>query len=536
MGFRLKLIFSYALVILVTLLMAVVLFAVIAGRGQEDARNRAIQRLRTSTDEISRFVVTIDRPVRDTSDYQQLILQPYSRLLGVRILMVDSRGRVRADTDIDPQVTMLNQTIPDYKLIARDGQAYQDKIKLNSVPYIYYARVGPRIENPIAQDGTARKVAFTIEQPANQSMVETDLWLAVREDSIDAGWNDFLRGILLAVVVALAVSIGLALLIARSIARPLVRITRASTAIAQGNYNEQLPVMGKDEIGRLASSFNQMAREVARSQQTMRDFVANVSHELKTPLTSIQGFSQAIIEGVAEDPEAVEHSSAVIYSEAARMRRLVDELLDLSRIESGQIALNRRELDLNQLLTRIILRLGPLAAEKDLTIQHTLTGKQGPLVMGDSDRLEQVFTNILDNAIKYSQEEGNIWLELQVRPLATPGNDPTDNNRNPRVPRPEYAQVAIGNIGPLIPTEQLPRIFERFYKLDPSRKRKGESTGLGLAITKELVEAHQGTLRVTSQSLPNGAPGQGFTVFTITLPVVLSGPTTNPTQPNLLRR
>lgn len=523
MGFRSKLIISYAAVITVTVLLSVALFAFIFKQIQDDSTKKATDRLSAVTNTISESIAQPQVGRRLSLSQYQNILETYSQLLDVRILLVDSQGRVQADTETNNPATMLNQAIPGYKLVPDDNRPHDGTARLHDVQYFYYARRGPNLTSnpPVAQ---ADRISFEVAAPLDQTVVQTDLWLAVPEASLNANWDNFLKGLIGAAALALAISIGLALIIARSISRPLVRITRASTAIAHGNYSEQLPVMGKDEMGRLAASFNRMVREVARSQQTMRDFVANVSHELKTPLTSIQGFSQAIIEGVAENPEELEHSAGVIYNEAARMRRLVDELLDLSRIESGQVALNRQELDLSQLLSRVVMKLGPLASEKNLVIQHPLQNMKGPLVLGDADRLEQVFTNILDNAVKYSRVGGHIWLEMQ--PTATET-------------RPPGVKVAIGNIGPLIPPEQLGRIFERFYKLDPSRKRKGESTGLGLAITKELVEAHQGTINVTSQPLPGGQglPGEGFTVFTITLPVSVPAPVIKPLPLNLnLRR
>jgi two-component system sensor histidine kinase ResE len=237
---------------------------------------------------------------------------------------------------------------------------------------------------------------------------------------------------------------------------------------------------------------------------------------LKTPLTSIQGYSQAILEGVADDPVAIDHSASVIYQEAARMRRLVEELLDLSRVESGQVELVRREVDLRQVLGRVVVRLEPQATDKGLQIQARLDPNQPLLVAGDSDRLEQVFTNILDNAVKYSLPNALVSLAVDYSPGSgelAPGNGRTSKGTNPGAVR-----VSISNLGLLIPEEQLPRIFERFYKLDPSRKRKGESTGLGLAITKELVEAHRGTISVASQ--PTGQPGEGLTTFTIILPAI----------------
>lgn len=521
MGFRWKLIISYAAVISATLIMAMVLFSVVVNQIQQDATDRGKERLRVVTNNISaRLAVSVPQGRSSLEDYKRVLSQ-YSELLDVRVLLIDGRGEVQADTATNPQISMEGQLLPNFKLVPRTGRAYKDVTRLRDVQYFYYARPGPDLSVPTAQTSEIR-ISFT-PSAATQSMVQTDLWLAVPEASLSAGWDDFLRGMLLAAGLALLVSIALALLIARSISRPLLRMTRASAAIAQGNYNEKLPVKGKgnDEMERLAVSFNRMAEDVARSQQTMRDFVANVSHELKTPLTSIQGYSQAIVEGVADDPDTLQHSASVIYSEAARMRRLVDELLDLSRIESGQVELNRRELDLSKILSRVVVRLEPLANQKSLTIQHRLPEQTGVLVMGDADRLEQVFTNILDNAIKYCRLGGPVWLDIKTGPVPPSSSEAAADAGRPSRPAKICATVTVGNLGPFIPPEQIPRIFERFYKLDRSRKRQGESTGLGLAIVAELVEAHQGSLTVNSQPFQNEA-NLGYTIFAVHLPLLAS--------------
>ncbi len=530
MGFRAKLITSYLAVILVTLVLALAFFAFVVRQDQEQNTRQAKDRLRTVTTQVSQNIANL-RPSRFLEDYQNS-LQTLAPLFNVRLLLIDSDGQIRADSDTNAASTMLNQTIAGYKLVPRDLQSHSNNIQLRNVQYFYYARPGPALNINTTQTQTNR-VDWQPTPLQVKGTVETDLWLAVPEATLNAAWDDLLKGMLTAAALALILAIGLALVIARSIARPLMRMTRASVAIAQGNYTEQLPVKGRDEMGRLATSFNQMAREVSRSQQTMRDFVANVSHELKTPLTSIQGFSQAIVEGVADDPAAVQHSATVIYDEAARMRRLVDGLLDLSRIESGQVALNRRELDLTTLLGRVIIRLGPLADSKKLTISHRLGQERGLCVLADPDRLEQVFTNILDNAIKYSPEGGLIWLEVQTGPASTLAQtDEAGRGKHTRLP---YACVNIGNHGPLIPADELPRIFERFYKLDRSRKRRGESTGLGLAITKELVEAHGGTIWVKSEPTP-ARPDESYTLFTVCLPLITPVSPSQNNLPHLLKR
>jgi two-component system OmpR family sensor kinase len=297
--------------------------------------------------------------------------------------------------------------------------------------------------------------------------------------------------------------------IARSIALPLQRL-----AAAAGDYEHRLPETGPPEVKQVATSFNAMLGRVESSQQAMRDFVSNVSHELKTPLTSIQGFSQAIVEGATSDDAARRRAAGIIHQEATRMARLVEDLLDLARIDSGQIIMKKASLDLAQILTGTVERLLPQAAQK----QVQLIKKWEPLppVLGDGDRLAQVFTNLLDNAIRHTPAEGRITISSQVvtdlprprraradlgQPDATPGLSEQGN----------FIEVSITDTGPGIPAEDLARIFERFYQVDKSRKRS-QGTGLGLAITREFVEAHGGAVRGES------VEGLG-TKFTVVLPV-----------------
>lgn len=513
LGFRARLIASFAAVIVVTLLLANVLFYVVVQQIQKSERDESEQRLANVTYNVGQNLAKIRGLL---SDYRTF-LEQNAQTLNVRILLIDSNGSIQIDANPNNSSNLAGISVKDLPEIVQQSQKPTNSppgnISLDDVDYLYYAVPGPclSVSRPPATASNVLAAFSPLQQISNNpctanglpsNYLPTYLVLAVPQNTINANWKNFLQWLVLVAFVALIVAIAIAYIIARSIARPLIRMTRASEAIARGDYSQRLPIKpGEgDEIGVLSHSFNNMAQEVARSQQTMRDFVANVSHELKTPLTSIQGYSQAMLDGTADDPTMLEHSANVIYSEAARMRRLVDELLDLSRIEAGQIELNWREIDLPSLLVRVITRLEPLAAQKQiqLTVDMPPQIASSLFVKGDSDRLEQIFTNLLDNAIKYGSNDSIVNLTVLAQPpdkTATLG----------------WAVVHISNTGPLIPPDQLPRIFERFYKLDKSRARKrGDSTGLGLAIVKQLVEAHHGLIQVDSRLLPNPIPDYGF--------------------------
>ena len=294
-------------------------------------------------------------------------------------------------------------------------------------------------------------------------------------------------------LVALAIAVGLSLLIAGSVARPLQRMSAAARRIASGDYRQRVEVAGPREVRALASSFNDMTERVATAQQAQRDFLANVSHDLRTPLTSIQGFSQAIAEGVTSDPAAAQRAAQIIHDETARLHRMVESLLDLARLDASQMDMRRDPVAPGDLLRAVGTGFSGRARERQidlrLIVPHNL-----PPISGDGDRLAQVFTNLLDNALKHTPSGGTVTLSAA---LADGG-----------------IAVTVRDTGEGIPPGELSRIFERFYQVDKSRQRDRpeDGWGLGLAIVRQIVEAHGGTIRAES------TVGQG-TTFTVWLPL-----------------
>jgi two-component system OmpR family sensor kinase len=294
------------------------------------------------------------------------------------------------------------------------------------------------------------------------------------------------RPIIQAAFVGLVIAAFLAVIGSRAIARPLMRIADASRAVAAGDYNQKVPVNGPLEVRTLAEAFNQMTQEVQASQKAQQDFMVNVSHDLKTPLTSIQGYAQAIMDGATPDPV---QSAAIIYEEATRLTRMVAEITDLARLQDGQLSLNRVDLDVSQIVQAIGQRLAIVAEKEGVDLQ--VDAEPMPLVYGDGDRLAQVITNLISNAIKYTPGGGRVRVKTQV------------NNGG--------VEIIVSDTGVGLSKEDLPRIFERFYQVDKARSpRRG--TGLGLAITREIVQAHGGTISVTSAGENHGS------IFTVWLP------------------
>jgi len=279
-------------------------------------------------------------------------------------------------------------------------------------------------------------------------------------------------------VVALLASLVVAVVLLRAMTRPLQAMTRAAESMAAGDYDQQVIARGSsDEIGQLARSFNRMAYEVKHARELQRQFVANVSHDLRSPLTSVIGFSQALTEDEATTPWQ-RHTAAIINDEAQRMQRLTVDLLDLSRLEAGRLPLAMAPLDLRALLCDIAARYQTLPARHDVRVVVELGDDTLP-ARGDADRLTQVFVNLLDNALKFADAGGEVRLRA-----AREG---------------AVAVIEVYNTGAGIPPEDLPRVFDRFYRSDHSRARRTGGSGIGLAIVRELVHAHGGAVAASSE-------------------------------------
>jgi signal transduction histidine kinase len=305
--------------------------------------------------------------------------------------------------------------------------------------------------------------------------------------------DELLPPFLLGGALALVLALFLAFWMARWVADPLQRVVKATREFGEtGGETKPLPLQGPNEVRELAGTFNAMTNRIQSSQKSQRDFVANVSHELKTPLTSIQGFAQAVLDGAASTPEAQKQSAQVIYNEASRMYRMVLGLLDLARLDAGIADLKRLPVDLTALLNSVGERFEMQARQAGVALQIQAQGL--PTIIGDGDRLAQVFSNLVDNALKYTPTRG--CVTLSAAPL---GNS---------------IEIKVTDTGTGIPPEALPHIFDRFYQVDPSRSGGvHHGAGLGLAIVHEIVRAHGGKIIVRS------TPGQG-TEFVVQLPLV----------------
>lgn len=291
---------------------------------------------------------------------------------------------------------------------------------------------------------------------------------------------------------AAVLALGLSLWLSRRLSRPLHDMSEAAEGLAHGDFDRRVAVAAADdEVRRLADSFNYMAARLGDTERMRRELIANVSHELRSPLTSMRGFLQGILDGTIP-PGEQERYLRLAHEETRRLSRLVNDLLDLAALEAGDVRLAIAEVYPAAILRTAAAKMEPQAAAKGLRLAVELPDPAPGPVRGDPDRLEQVLINLLDNAIRFTPEGGGITLSAR--------------RQGP------VMEIAVRDTGPGIPREDLDRIWERFYKGDRARTRTKGGTGLGLAIARELVERQGGTIRAESR------PGEG-TTFTITLPL-----------------
>ncbi len=286
------------------------------------------------------------------------------------------------------------------------------------------------------------------------------------------------RAVLTAGLVAGLVALALATLLIRQITRPLSALHRASRAIAQGRLDVRVPVQGQDELGQLAHTFNQMAVALEQQESLRRSLMADVAHELRTPLAGIQGMVEAMQDGVfPPTPENL----ASIHQQIELLSRLVEDLRTLAHAEAGQLTLEIIALDLAGLATQQVALHQPQAQQKDIALSLDISEPLPP-VQGDEKRLGQVLGNLLTNALRHTSPGGHVTLALQ--------------------PDPDGVRLYVQDDGEGIAPADLPHIFDRFYRGDPSRSRQRGGSGLGLAIARQFVAAHGG--RIWAESPPPG--------------------------------
>lgn len=287
---------------------------------------------------------------------------------------------------------------------------------------------------------------------------------------------------------------------ARRLTRPLVSLTKVAEEMKAGHYDQRVELLkSQDELGKLALTFNSMAEKIAadvnalrEQEQLRRDLIANIAHDLVTPLTAIQGYSEAIADDVISSPGERHETAQLIGREVQRLRRLVSDMQNMTSLESGRVPLEIAPLNLHDLVTETLAVIAPEGEQAQITLNNAIDPAT-PQALADSDRIAQVLLNLLDNARRHTPPGGQITLGAR-----TEGT---------------WLVVWVSDTGVGINAQELPYIFERFYRTDRARSAASGGSGLGLAIVRAIIAAHGGTTWARS------APGQGATIF-FTLPRV----------------
>jgi len=283
------------------------------------------------------------------------------------------------------------------------------------------------------------------------------------------------RSLLIGGSVAIAIALLLTFVLSRRITSPIGALAKAARRLGRGDLSQRVQLQGEGEVAALAQAFNSMAADLEHAEQLRRNMVADVAHELRTPLSNIQGYLEAIRDRVIKPDAATIHS---LSEEAALLARLVNELQELSLAEAGELKLVYQTEDITKLVKQTVTPWQPKMTAKEISLSLNLPDNL-PLVNIDWQRVNQVLHNLLENAVAYTHKGGTINVAA--------------------ITRGDWVEVSVSDTGEGIPAEDLPHVFERFYRVDKSRARATGGSGLGLTIAKRLVEAHGGTITAQSE-------------------------------------
>ncbi len=385
-----------------------------------------------------------------------------NRVTGARVWLEDTRGRLLGGT---PPPNWEYAQIKIKSLDSVNSQVYFSPEKKNVIIVSIPVRVKERLGVLIAY--------YTF-------------------DSFGMVGNIILRFYVFPFAVGIVVAIFLGIILARNITRSIGDIAGAAARFSAGDYQSRTQTVGNDEIGSLGKTFNQMADSIQRIQATRSQFFSNISHDLKTPLSCIKATTEALQDGIAATPEDLQRYLKRILDEVDRMSRLIQELIETVKIESGKMAIQWGTVDIPGLLQQESEKVEMLLKTKQLTVRLKVEAVQH-LIRGDSDRLEQVFDNLLSNAIRYSPVHATIDILVAEKQ--------------------GIIEISLSDHGPGISEEELSLIWERFYRGDKSRSSDTGGHGLGLFICRGLVEAMGGIISVQSRK------GEG-TTFILRFPII----------------
>lgn len=309
-------------------------------------------------------------------------------------------------------------------------------------------------------------------------------------DTVDALWRTFAGLLVMTALVVLMISFVATSVTTMRQIKPIREMAQATRCYAEGDFDIRMNDYGRDdEIGELAASFNNMAERLQQTERQRREFIANISHELKTPMTTIAGYTDGILDGTIP-PENEKQYLQIIANESRRLSRLVRRMLDVSQLQAMDPLRNGNHFDICESMRRVLISMEKKINDRHLDVEVDIPDEP-ILVLGDNDMITQVLYNLLENAAKFAREGSTLYLGVTMM----------DGK----------ARVTVRNVGDTIPAEELPLLFERFHKSDKSRSEDKDGYGLGLYIVKTILQQHKEEINVTSEN--------GVTTFTFSLRV-----------------
>lgn len=479
MSIRAKLTISFVAVI--------VLVALIMGVYQAQLLDQLFKRIASRqmvllAERVEPLVKSLDVPVTDAKALRRF-LSGLASISESRVLLTDDRGTVIADT-AEGANSLVGQNVP-VRLISKAIQG-------TGLDRFDFPMIGPDAVGVAVPWWTGERVTGVMIIVRSLKQISSTANREVVASLIRAG------------ILASGVTLVVGLVLSRSITNPLKKIAGVARAISRGEFSQRIEADSADELGELASAMNVMSQEISRLVEGLTEeknklrrvmeerqkMLSDISHDLRTPVTSIKGFAEALTDVINTEDDR-RRAIGIIRDEAERLSRLVEDLFFLVRLESGELPFPMSRSDLAKVVRDTVARMEPVARERQVVISvDTPTSPVAATIC--EDRLVEALCNLIDNAAKYSPPGGEVQVSLSV----------SDGN----------AHISVSDQGPGIPPEDLPHIFERFYRGDKSRSGRKPGAGLGLSIARFIVEKHGGTLDVESRV------GHGST-FTITLPL-----------------
>lgn len=392
--------------------------------------------------------------------------------------------------NINGQIEICPETINDFRLEFTDDCEIHKKIQ---IPTTYVQRV----KNGSVSEFTTLGDSYSTYHSVSMEpfyMNDSFYGFCVVASPVTGGFLSGIKEVLVLFMVSAAIALVLVTIavyvMTGKIAKPIRNLETATTLYSSGDFTYRVPeINSNDELAHLITKFNAMATSLSQIENSRRSFVANVSHEFKTPMTTIGGFINGILDGTIP-PEKQNYYLNIVSSEINRLSKMVNMMLNISKIETGNVEINIENCDLSQKLLTTFLGFEQIISKKNIEVSG-LEDLNTTTVHGDSAMLDQVIYNLVDNAVKFTNEGGKITV-----------NTASDK---------KYTYLAITNTGKGIPRESLEKVFDRFYKVDQSRSTDTKSTGLGLFLIRSILSLHNGTITVESEA-------DSYTRFTIKLP------------------